>query len=285
MFSSNFCYKTNIFLATFFARRSASFWKFYFLINCQKVFCGKYQCFFSNNFFCAYKYLPVWSQMCNWQRIYWAWSRVSLVYSRFPPKNIFSPGTPWYTPVRFLLHGAFLNFLIFCGWPMTSLNEDIELGRCIWRRLGISCTNALDARNLFFNNFRATKSELGYYDNIKILDKRLARQAITLHPNKNPNYQRATHISVLREEIIKYKEEISKINLRKVDGIPNYYLQVWVSVVNNVLVRTMLTKIWKFKFFSTKFLCVKKFVLKTVYKIVLKIRVKKRFTIVLKISC
>ena len=125
---------------------------------------------------------------------------------------------------------------------MTSLNEDIELGRCIWRRLGISCTNALDARNLFFNNFRATKSELGYYDNIKILDKRLARQAITLHPNKNPNYQRATHISVLREEIIKYKEEISKINLRKVDGIPNYYLQVGVSLVNNILVRTIIVQ-------------------------------------------
>ena len=47
-------------------------------------------------------------------------------------------------------------------------HEDIELGRCIWRKLGIGCTNALDAKQLFFNNFRHDKNaELGYFDNIK----------------------------------------------------------------------------------------------------------------------
>lgn len=105
-------------------------------------------------------------------------------------------------------------------------HEDIELGRCIWRRLGISCTNALDARNLFFNNFRHdAKSEIGYYSNIKVLDKRLARHAITLHPNKDPDFQRATHAAILREEMQKCNEKIYKLKVRRLNGESDDYLQ------------------------------------------------------------
>ena len=93
-------------------------------------------------------------------------------------------------------------------------HEDIELGRCIWRKLGIGCTNALDAKQLFFNNFRHDKNaELGYFDNIKKVDKWLARNAITMHPNKDPDYQRATHVNVLNEKVQKMHEFIQRLEI------------------------------------------------------------------------
>ena len=52
-------------------------------------------------------------------------------------------------------------------------HEDVEIGRCIFRKLGVSCTNSLDAKNLFFNNFKGKGTKSGYFENIKMVDKRL----------------------------------------------------------------------------------------------------------------
>ena len=46
------------------------------------------------------------------------------------------------------------NFLKYLRSEIFSEHEDIELGRCFYEHLGLTCTNAWDASSYFWNNYR-----------------------------------------------------------------------------------------------------------------------------------
>ena len=81
--------------------------------------------------------------------------------------------------------------------------KDIEIGRCIWKHLNVGCTQSVETKDLFFNNFNDVG--FGYKPRIGQISKYLIRSAITFHPNKDPIWQFETYSQVIRSEIEDYK--------------------------------------------------------------------------------
>lgn len=82
-------------------------------------------------------------------------------------------------------------------------SKDIEIGRCIWKHLKIGCTQSVETKDLFFNNFNDVG--FGYKPRIGQISKYLVRSAITFHPNKDPIWQFETYSQIIRSEIEDYK--------------------------------------------------------------------------------
>uniref|UniRef100_A0AC35UD19 Hexosyltransferase n=1 Tax=Rhabditophanes sp. KR3021 TaxID=114890 RepID=A0AC35UD19_9BILA len=76
-----------------------------------------------------------------------------------------------------------------CLMNLLTTHEDVELGRCFKKHVGISCTWSYEMQQLFHNNQSATTL-------IKEEVKQL-RAAITLHPIKNPANMRKIHAKAL----------------------------------------------------------------------------------------
>ena len=81
--------------------------------------------------------------------------------------------------------------------------KDIEIGRCIWKYLNIGCTQSVETKDLFFNNFNDVG--FGYKPRIGQISKYLVRSAITFHPNKDPIWQFETYSQIIRSEIEDFK--------------------------------------------------------------------------------
>lgn len=78
-----------------------------------------------------------------------------------------------------------------------SEHEDIELGRCFHKHLGISCTNAWDTSEYFWNNYRPRPLAPGLpssWDNLDWdkIPQKIKEHGITLHSNKYMPYQQIT---------------------------------------------------------------------------------------------
>jgi len=95
-------------------------------------------------------------------------------------------------------------------------HEDLELGRCIQQRLGISCTRAYEANRLFKQNYDYNKQNDA--DRVKMFEEIATGSIATYHPNKEPAHQYQIHkafksarIGELIAETTKIEEELFKI--------------------------------------------------------------------------
>ncbi|CAB3410902.1 unnamed protein product [Caenorhabditis bovis] len=87
-------------------------------------------------------------------------------------------------------------YLESCLQHLLTSHEDVELGRCIRKHVGVACTWNYEMQKLFHNNQSAIKES--YAKNMKEL-----KDAITLHPIKDPRVMRKVH---LRNREIKLRE-------------------------------------------------------------------------------
>ncbi|XP_065827214.1 chondroitin sulfate synthase 1-like [Oscarella lobularis] len=94
---------------------------------------------------------------------------------------------------------------------VVSYNEDVEVGRCISRRVGRQCTWSYELERHFFNDF----SKAMFTDReLKELRKhRFARNAVTLHPIKQPDMMRVVHQFFQEFEMEKLEAEQRKIQV------------------------------------------------------------------------
>ena len=95
-------------------------------------------------------------------------------------------------------------------------SKDIEIGRCIWKHLKIGCTQSVETKDLFFNNFNDVG--FGYKPRIGQISKYLIRSAITFHPNKDPIWQFETYSQIIRSEIEDYKGKGRDFSIKKMSN-------------------------------------------------------------------
>ena len=84
---------------------------------------------------------------------------------------------------------------------MLTEHEDIELGRCFYQHLSLTCTNAWDTPEIFWNNYRPRPLKPGQgssWDNLDIskIKESVLDRAITLHSNKFYPFQQLTRIGM-----------------------------------------------------------------------------------------
>ncbi|XP_034943351.1 chondroitin sulfate synthase 1 [Chelonus insularis] len=102
-----------------------------------------------------------------------------------------------------------------CLKNLYTTHEDVELGRCVRKYAGISCTWSYEMQSILYHNSSGDQSFTG---NLK---RREVHQAITLHPIKNPphmyrlhNYMRGLKIQDLQQERVSlYQDIYSTANL------------------------------------------------------------------------
>ncbi|XP_039615416.1 chondroitin sulfate synthase 3-like [Polypterus senegalus] len=83
-----------------------------------------------------------------------------------------------------------------CLREMYTTHEDVEVGRCVRRFGGTQCVWSYEMQQLFYENYEQNKK--GY---IQELHSSKIHNAITLHPNKRPDYQYRLHIYMLSRKI------------------------------------------------------------------------------------
>lgn len=95
-------------------------------------------------------------------------------------------------------------------------HEDVEIGRCVKRFAGISCTWAFEMQHLFFHNYKEEKGSFTYS-----LNKVDLSQAITLHPIKEPAHQYRVHNYILGQHIssLRHKSLLLHRELRSLDNL------------------------------------------------------------------
>ncbi|XP_057307285.1 chondroitin sulfate synthase 1-like [Hydractinia symbiolongicarpus] len=104
-------------------------------------------------------------------------------------------------------------YLEHCLQNLVTTHEDVEVGRCIKKFVGISCTWAFEMQSLFYHN---QSKEQSY---TFTLDTKSVRNAITLHPLKKPEYMYRMHshfkelkIRELSYESITYQRKLDVLN-------------------------------------------------------------------------
>ncbi|XP_072889074.1 chondroitin sulfate synthase 1 [Hemitrygon akajei] len=151
------------------------------------------------------------------------------------PGENFCMGGPGVVLSRELLRRV-LPHIGQCLREMYTTHEDLELGRCVRRFAGVQCAWSYEMQQLFYENYEQNKK--GYIQN---LHNSKIQRAITLHPNKSPEYQYRLHsymlsrrISELRHRTIQLHREIvlmgkySNTELHKDDihlGIPPSFMR------------------------------------------------------------
>ncbi|XP_001638185.2 chondroitin sulfate synthase 1 [Nematostella vectensis] len=103
----------------------------------------------------------------------------------------------------------------FCLQNLVTSHEDVEVGRCIKRFVGISCTWAFEMQALFYHNQSLT---MAFHGN---LDTKSVRKAITLHPIKKPPYMYRMHSHFLGMKIQDLQHRAVKLqrSLRNMDRL------------------------------------------------------------------
>ncbi|KAI6207850.1 Hexosyltransferase [Aphelenchoides besseyi] len=122
-----------------------------------------------------------------------------------------------------------------CLLNLMTTHEDVELGRCIRKHAGVACTWNYEMQQLFHNN----QSQPNVYKNGGAAE---LRQAITLHPVKDPAVMLKLHVEAetlklneLRAKQIRLRRELSTNPpslTRRVANTTND-LQLWDFVASN----------------------------------------------------
>ncbi|XP_066273498.1 chondroitin sulfate synthase 1-like isoform X1 [Branchiostoma lanceolatum] len=84
----------------------------------------------------------------------------------------------------------------WCLKHLYTTHEDVEIGRCIQKFTGVSCTWAYESQHLFFNDYKNDKK--GRIENLHTVG---VQRAITMHPNKHPPYQYRLHNYLLSQRM------------------------------------------------------------------------------------
>ncbi|XP_020372360.1 chondroitin sulfate synthase 1 [Rhincodon typus] len=87
-----------------------------------------------------------------------------------------------------------------CLREMYTTHEDLEVGRCVRRFTGVQCAWSYEMQQLFYENYEQNKK--GY---IQDLHNSKIQRAITLHPNKSPEYQYRLHSYMLSRKIMELR--------------------------------------------------------------------------------
>ncbi|CAG2229700.1 CHSY [Mytilus edulis] len=117
-----------------------------------------------------------------------------------------------------------------CIDNLLTTHEDVEVGRCVRRYTGLSCTWAVEVRiyimqSLFYHNYKEEKGSF------KTLTDKIVRKALTLHPIKDQrhlyriqNYLLSSHIQDLHKKKRNLQRELTQIEhnlgiLKQADSI------------------------------------------------------------------
>lgn len=103
-------------------------------------------------------------------------------------------------------------YLEYCLQNLVTTHEDVEVGRCIKKFVGVSCTWAFEMQSLFYHNRTGKKA---YTMN---LDTKAVRNAITLHPLKRPEFMYRLHSHFMELQIQHGSYDIVTLQ-RKLDVI------------------------------------------------------------------
>uniref|UniRef100_A0AC34RFG1 Hexosyltransferase n=2 Tax=Panagrolaimus sp. JU765 TaxID=591449 RepID=A0AC34RFG1_9BILA len=101
-----------------------------------------------------------------------------------------------------------------CLMELLTTHEDVELGRCVRKHVGIACTWNYEMQTLFHNNQSAPKSFKGTGMNPEL------KHAITLHPVKEPENMIKTHREDLITQIRELKATSAKLDDELVEDQP-----------------------------------------------------------------
>ncbi|XP_069105855.1 chondroitin sulfate synthase 1-like [Argopecten irradians] len=107
-----------------------------------------------------------------------------------------------------------------CLHNVMTTHEDVELGRCVRKYVGIPCTREVKKDQLFYHNY---KEPNGSFDTT--LKDTAVDVALTLHPVKDPkqqyriaNYLHFLHIEDLRQKEINLQREITYVDQKLRNG-------------------------------------------------------------------
>ena len=111
------------------------------------------------------------------------------------PNDNFCMGGPGIIMSRSVLK-KLAPHLEYCLKNLVSSHEDVEVGRCVRKHVGVSCTWAFEMQWIFYHN--QSKTNAFHWD----LDTKAVQNAITLHPIKNPSYMYRIHTHFLAQNIL-----------------------------------------------------------------------------------
>ncbi|XP_067873771.1 chondroitin sulfate synthase 1 [Heterodontus francisci] len=94
-----------------------------------------------------------------------------------------------------------------CLREMYTTHEDLEVGRCVRRFTGVQCAWSYEMQQLFYENYEQNKK--GY---IQDLHNSKIQRAITLHPNKSPEYQYRLHSYMLSRRIAELRHRTIQLH-------------------------------------------------------------------------
>ncbi|XP_028399134.1 chondroitin sulfate synthase 1-like [Dendronephthya gigantea] len=86
--------------------------------------------------------------------------------------------------------------LEYCLQNFVSSHEDVEVGRCVRKHVGVACIWAFETQSIFYHN--QSKTNAFHWD----LDTKAVQNAITLHPIKKPAYMYRIHAHFLSQKIL-----------------------------------------------------------------------------------
>ena len=111
-----------------------------------------------------------------------------------------------------------------CRANLVTAHEDVELGRCVERAVGISCTWAYDMQTLF-HHAASAEQERGKEVEAAGLEQEVLDHAITLHPVKQPEHMEglalraaARRRSRLRSQALRLEEARLRLEAEEVVG-------------------------------------------------------------------
>ena len=110
-----------------------------------------------------------------------------------------------------------------CLHNLMTEHEDVELGRCVHMAVGIGCTNSWEANQYFYQNFKRPEDigedGIGYLRNIDKVEPKVLAKALSLHANKDMEYQYGLHSKIKKSRIdrlqlvnAKLEKEIKRMN-------------------------------------------------------------------------
>ncbi|PFX22746.1 chondroitin sulfate synthase 1-like [Stylophora pistillata] len=105
----------------------------------------------------------------------------------------------------------------YCLKHLLTSHEDVEVGRCIKRFVGIPCTWSFEMQALFYHNQSKTQA---FHGN---LDTKSVRKAITLHPVKQPSYMYRLQVHFMSMRIQELQHQAIKLQrvLKNMDLLLN----------------------------------------------------------------
>ncbi|GCC37611.1 chondroitin sulfate synthase 1-like [Chiloscyllium punctatum] len=98
-----------------------------------------------------------------------------------------------------------------CLGEMYTSHEDVEIGRCVRRFANTQCVWSYEMQQLFYENYEHNKK--GY---IQDLRNSKIHNAITLHPNKRPDYQYRLHNYLLTRKVSELRHRTIQLHRESV---------------------------------------------------------------------